>query len=156
MGFGSWRFESSHPHCQAAGIQALAFPSRLLGGMGRAGKRAVIAVQVVAITALAAFVVHTLVPDDGATANFFDYRLYYAIIVAAALLAIGRAALISLHRRAWIALAIAVATFSAAEFLWLALYAHDDNAPFPRSSTPSTSASTRRATQAWFCCSGLG
>ncbi len=89
------------------------------------------AVQVAAAAALAAFVVHTLVPDGGAVATFFDYWLYYALIVAAALLAIGRAVLVPHHRRAWIAVAIAVASYSTAEFLWLVLYAHDDAAPFP-------------------------
>ncbi len=99
--------------------------------MGRIAYRAVVATQIAAIIALAAFVVHTLVPDGAAVSKFFDYRIYYAIVIAAALLAVARAVLVPLHRRAWIALAIAVTSFSTAEFVWLALYAHDADPPFP-------------------------
>ena len=99
--------------------------------MSQSGYRAVVATQLLAVACLAAFAVHTLVGDTGAVSHFFDFRVYYVIVVAAALLTIARAVLVPLHRSAWIALAIAVTSFSAAEFIWLWLYSNDPNAPYP-------------------------
>ena len=65
---------------------------------------------------------HTILPDGGSVAHFFDYRLYYAIIVVAAGLTIARAVFSPLHRGAWIALAAAVSSYATAEFIWLFLY----------------------------------
>ena len=48
--------------------------------------------------ALGAFAAHTVLPDSGSVAHFFDYRVYYAIIVAAAALTIARAVVSPLHR----------------------------------------------------------
>ena len=103
--------------------------------------------------ALGAFAAHTVLPDGGSVAHFFDYRLYYAIIVAAAALTIARAVLSPLHRGAWIALAAAVTSYATAEFIWLFLYSSSETRPTRRSRTRSTWASIRRATSACSCCS---
>ena len=88
-------------------------------------------VEIASMLALGAFAAHTVLPDSGSVAHFFDYRLYYAIIVAAAALTIARAAVSPLHRGAWIALAAAVTSYATAEFLWLFLYSSSDSPPYP-------------------------
>ena len=94
-------------------------------------RRSVLSVEIASVLALGAFAAHTVLPDGGSVAHFFDYRLYYAIIVAAAVLTIARAAVSPLHRGAWIAIAVAVTSYATAEFLWLFLYSSSDNAPYP-------------------------
>ena len=81
--------------------------------------------------ALCAFAVHTLLPDDGSVAHFFDYRLYYGLVLVAAALTIAWAIASPRHRGAWIALAAAVSSYATAEFLWLYLYSGSDSAPYP-------------------------
>ena len=81
--------------------------------------------------ALGAFVAHTVLPDGGSVEHFFDYRLYYAIIVVAAGLTIARAVVSPLHRGAWIALSAAVSSYATAEFIWLFLYSSNANPPYP-------------------------
>ena len=88
-------------------------------------------VEIAAVLALGAFAAHTVLPDGGSVAHFFDYRLYYAIIVAAAGLTIARAVFSPLHRGAWIAIAAAVTSYATAEFIWLFLYSSSDNPPYP-------------------------
>jgi len=94
-------------------------------------RRGVLVIEAAAVLALGAFAVHTVVPDGGSVAHFFDYRLYYGLIVVAAALTIGRAVASPLHRGAWIALAVAVSSYATAEFLWLFLYSSADSAPYP-------------------------
>lgn len=62
---------------------------------------------------------------------FFDYRVYYALVIVAVALTIGRAVASPLHRGAWVALAAAVSSYATAEFLWLFLYSSADSAPYP-------------------------
>ena len=94
-------------------------------------RRAVTAIERASVIALCAFAVHTLLPDDGSVAHFFDYRLYYGLVVVAAALTIARAIASPRHRGAWIALAVAVSSYATAEFLWLYLYSGSDSAPYP-------------------------
>ncbi len=94
-------------------------------------RRAVTAIESASVIALCAFAVHTLLPDDGSVAHFFDYRLYYGLVVVAAALTIARAIASPRHRGAWIALAVAVSSYATAEFLWLYLYSGSDSAPYP-------------------------
>ena len=94
-------------------------------------RRGVTVVEVAAAIALGAFVVHALVPDEGSIAHFFDYRVYYALVIVAVALTIGRAVASPLHRGAWVALAAAVSSYATAEFLWLFLYSSADSAPYP-------------------------
>jgi diguanylate cyclase (GGDEF)-like protein len=94
-------------------------------------RRSVLFVEIASMLALGAFAAHTVLPDSGSVAHFFDYRLYYAIIVAAAALTIARAAVSPLHRGAWIALAAAVTSYATAEFIWLFLYSSSDSPPYP-------------------------
>ena len=63
-------------------------------------RRGVTTIEIVSIAAACAFTAHTILPDGGSVAHFFDYRLYYAIVVAAAGLTIARAvALAAASRR---------------------------------------------------------
>jgi two-component system cell cycle response regulator len=93
--------------------------------------RATIVVERAAIVLLGAFTVHTIVPAGGSVAHFFDYRVYYVLVAAAAFLTIARAIASPLHRGAWIALAAAVSSYAIAEFLWLLLYSGDASVPYP-------------------------
>jgi diguanylate cyclase (GGDEF)-like protein len=73
---------------------------------------------VVGLAGLAAFVVHTLVPDAGRVAWLFDYPVYYGLVVLAVVLTVARAVLVPVHRAGWIAFAAAVTSFGAAEFVY--------------------------------------
>ncbi len=94
-------------------------------------QRSVATTQLVALVGLIAYAVHTLVPDEGAVAQFFDDRLYYVLVALAVALIVARAVLVPLHRAAWVALAVGVTSFAAAEFVWQALYADAESAPYP-------------------------
>ncbi len=94
-------------------------------------RRVVVPLQVASVLALGAFALHTILPDEGSVAHFFDYRLYYAIVVVAAALTIARAVASPLHRGAWIALAAAVSSYAIAEFIWLFLYSSAASPPYP-------------------------
>jgi diguanylate cyclase (GGDEF)-like protein len=72
----------------------------------------------VGLAGLAAFVVHTLVPDGGRVAWLFDYPVYYGLVVLAVVLTVARAVLVPVHRAGWIAFAAAVTSFGAAEFVY--------------------------------------
>ena len=114
----------------------------------------VLSVEIASVLALGAFAAHTVLPDGGSVAHFFDYRLYYAIIVVAAGLTIARAAVSPLHRGAWIALAAAVSSYATAEFIWLFLYSSNDNPPYPVDrGRVLPGLLSRRATSACSCCS---
>ena len=76
------------------------------------------AASLVGLAALGAFVAHTLVPDGGDVAWAFDYPVYYGLVVLAVALTVARAALVPLHRAAWVALAAGVASFGAAELVY--------------------------------------
>jgi two-component system cell cycle response regulator len=99
--------------------------------MSSALHRAVVAAQLCAVGALAAFAVHTVAPDTGGVASFFDNRLYYALVIAAVALTVARAVIVPLHRGAWIAMALAVASFAAGELVWLRLHANGGEVPYP-------------------------
>jgi diguanylate cyclase (GGDEF)-like protein len=74
--------------------------------------------SLVGLAGLAAFVVHTLVPDSGRVAWLFDYPVYYGLVVLAVVLTVARAVLVPVHRAGWIAFAAAVTSFGAAEFVY--------------------------------------
>ncbi len=93
--------------------------------------RAVTVGQVAAGVALAAFVAHTLVPDHGRVAWFFDYVVYYSLVVGAVLLVATRAIRAPGHRAGWIAIALATAFYAAGEFAWVLFIGNDPNAPYP-------------------------
>ncbi len=93
--------------------------------------RAVVVAQVVAGVALAAFAAHTLLPDGGRVSWFFDYVVYYTIVVMAALFVTARAVTVKGHRWGWAVMALALWLYTAAEFTWLAFIGNDPNAPYP-------------------------
>jgi diguanylate cyclase (GGDEF)-like protein len=94
-------------------------------------ERAVVVAQIAAGVALAAFAVHTLVPDDGRIAWTFDYPVYYTLVVGAAALVAARAVLVRHHRLGWAVMALAMALYAAAEFAWMLFIGDDPNAPYP-------------------------
>ena len=79
---------------------------------------------------LLAFVGHTIVPDSGAVAWFFDYPVYYGLVGLAMLLTAARAALVPLHRAGWIALALGVLSYGSAEFVYQ-FYVLPHGDPYP-------------------------
>jgi diguanylate cyclase (GGDEF)-like protein len=72
----------------------------------------------VGLVGLLAFIAHTLLPDTGRVAWFFDYPVYYGLIALAVLLTVGRAIFVPVHRGAWVAFAIGVTSFGTAEFVY--------------------------------------
>lgn len=68
--------------------------------MPRSLRRSLVAAQIAAIAGLGAYVVHTLVPDNGEVARLFDDRLYYVLVACAVALMVARCALVPLHRGA--------------------------------------------------------
>ena len=94
-------------------------------------QRAVTVAQLAAGIALAAFVVHTLVPDGGRVAWAFDYPVYYSLVVCAVLLAVARSIAVPRHRAGWAAMAIAMALYASGEFVWVLVIGNDANVPYP-------------------------
>jgi diguanylate cyclase (GGDEF)-like protein len=99
--------------------------------MAAAAQRAVTVLQVGAVAALVAFAAHTVLPDSARVSWFFDYPVYYGIVVTATVLVWLRAALVPLHRAGWVAMAIAVTSYAAAELVWLVAYADMESPPYP-------------------------
>jgi diguanylate cyclase (GGDEF)-like protein len=99
--------------------------------MRHVAHRAVVAAQIAAGVALAAFAAHTVLPDSGGVAWFFDYVVYYAIVVGAAVFVTARAVFVQGHRWGWAAMASALWLYVAAEFVWLFVISDDPNAPYP-------------------------
>lgn len=99
--------------------------------MAAAAQRAVTVLRAGAVAALIAFAAHTVLPTGEAVAWFFDYPVYYGIVLTAALLVWLRALLLPLHRAGWLAMAVAVTSYAAAELVWLAAYADLDSPPYP-------------------------
>jgi diguanylate cyclase (GGDEF)-like protein len=99
--------------------------------MRHVAHRALTAAQVAAGVALVAFAAHTLLPDSGGIAWFFDYVVYYAIVVGAAAFVTLRAVFVPGHRWGWAVMALALWLYVAAEFVWLAFIGNDPNAPYP-------------------------
>ena len=93
--------------------------------------RAVMAAQIAAGLALAAFALHTVLPDEGRVAWVFDYVVYYAIIVTAVLLVAARAIAVEGHRWGWAVMALAISFYAGGEFAWLAFIGNDPNAAYP-------------------------
>jgi diguanylate cyclase (GGDEF)-like protein len=88
-------------------------------------------IEVLALLALAGFALHAVLPDSGRVEWFFDYPVYYGIVVTAVGLAGARAILVPRNRAVWAMLALAVGLYAAAEFTWLALFANDPSPPYP-------------------------
>ena len=99
--------------------------------MRRGTHRAVTVAQVAAGIALAAFVVHTVIPDGGRVAWAFDYPVYYTLVVCAVLLTVARAIAVPRQRAGWAAMALAMALYAAGEFAWVLFIGNDPNAPYP-------------------------
>ena len=98
----------------------------------RLGTNRVIAVaQIAAGIALAAFLLHTVVPDGGRVAWVFDYPVYYTLVVCAVVLAAARSITVPHHRAGWAAMAVAMAFYASGEFVWLLFIGNDPNAPYP-------------------------
>ena len=94
-------------------------------------RHGVFGMECAAAISLGAFTVHTLVPDEGRVEHFFDYRLYYALVVVATVLTIARAIASPLRRGAWASLSVAISSYAVAEFLWLFRYSGSDSVPYP-------------------------
>jgi diguanylate cyclase (GGDEF)-like protein len=99
--------------------------------MRQLAHRALALAQIAAGVALAAFAVHAVLPDSGRVAWLFDYVVYYAIVVGAAVFVTLRAALVRGHRWGWAVMSLALWLYVAAEFVWLAFIGNDPNAPYP-------------------------
>jgi hypothetical protein len=76
------------------------------------------ATTLAAVLALGVFVLHTLVPDSGRVAWLFDYPLYYGLVALAAVLVAALAAIVPLHRAAWVVFAVGVGSYAAGEFVY--------------------------------------
>ena len=83
------------------------------------------------LAALIAFSAHTIVADQGAVSNFFDNRVYYAILVASVALCALRAAAGPDHRLAWALIAAGVAAWTAGDMYWMLRLADVEEPPFP-------------------------
>lgn len=89
------------------------------------------ATECLALVAVAAFALHAVLSDDGRSAWFFDYPVYYALIATAVALAVARAVLVRRHRAGWAVMAMALAFYAGGELSWLALYDNDPAPPYP-------------------------
>lgn len=99
--------------------------------MTHALERGARGLRLVAAVGLTGFALHTVVPDDGVVAWFFDYPVYFGLVGAAMVIATARAVLVHLHRAGWTAIAVAVCSFGSAEFIWELFYAHAESPPYP-------------------------
>ena len=88
------------------------------------------ALQLLAGLGVVAFALHSVLPDGERLSHVFDYQVYYALIVAAMVLAVARA-FVPPHRPGWTAVAIAVCSYGVAEFVWLIAYADAESPPYP-------------------------
>jgi diguanylate cyclase (GGDEF)-like protein len=95
------------------------------------GRRAATAVQVTAAVALFAFLLHTLLPDSGRVAWFFDYVVYYAIVLTAMGGTALRVLLVPANRAGWGAMTVAVWSYGLAELAWLVWLSNDPDPPYP-------------------------
>jgi diguanylate cyclase (GGDEF)-like protein len=103
----------------------------LQGVMAIGAQRAVGAFQVATGIGLGAFALHTVLPDGGRLSHFFDYWVYYGIVVAAFALTALRALLVPLHRAGWTAMAVAVGSYTVAELIWLVALSELESPPYP-------------------------
>lgn len=94
-------------------------------------QRAVGAFQVAAGIGLGAFALHTLLPDGEQLSRFFDYWVYYGIVVGAFALTALRAVLVPLHRTGWTAMAVALGSYAVAELIWLVVLSGQESPPYP-------------------------
>ena len=94
-------------------------------------QRAVGAFQVAAGIGLGAFALHTLLPDGEQLSRFFDYGVYYGIVVGAFALTALRAVLVPLHRTGWTAMAVALGSYAVAELIWLVVLSGQESPPYP-------------------------
>jgi two-component system cell cycle response regulator len=84
-----------------------------------------------ALAGLLAYTVHTLVPDQGPLAAFFDRRVYYALVVGAFAICSLRVVLVPDRRLAWGFVAAGVGFYAAGDLYWEVALSGLDEAPFP-------------------------
>lgn len=99
--------------------------------MAIGAQRAVGAFQVVTGIGLGAFALHTLLPDGGSLAHFFDYWVYYGVVIAAFALTALRAVMVPRHRAGWAAMAVALGSYAIAELIWLVRLSDLESPPYP-------------------------
>ena len=68
---------------------------------------------------------------DGALHGFANSRLYYAILIAAAIACLWRAVAVSRDRLAWILIGLGVACWAGGDLHWTLVYSDDAKAPYP-------------------------
>jgi two-component system cell cycle response regulator len=96
----------------------------------RAG-RVILAARLLLGLGVAAFVAHTILPDSGAVANFFDNWLYDGVVFLAAGLCGARALLVERNRSGWFALAIALAMWASGDTYYSHVFGDNPNPPSP-------------------------
>ena len=94
-------------------------------------RRTVFAARILLLLGTCAFIVHTLVPDSGGVATFFDTWLYEAVLFLAAALCATRALLIQRNRAGWLALAFAIASYASGDAYYTFVYPNNPNPPAP-------------------------
>jgi diguanylate cyclase (GGDEF)-like protein len=96
-----------------------------------AAEKRITAVRVIAGVALLAFVAHTLVPDSGIVAGFFDHWLYYGIEFAAVVLCVGRVTYVERNRAGWLLLCVGLVLWVAGDIYYAHWVGNQPNPPFP-------------------------
>jgi len=91
----------------------------------------VVPLVVTSLLGLAAYAVHTLVPDEGVVDVFFETRLYYGLMFTAVLLCGLRAFLVPEDRAAWVLICVGVGSYAAADLYWELALSPVEAPPFP-------------------------
>ena len=79
----------------------------------------------------AGFALQAVLPDRETVAWFFNYPVYFGVIVVAMALSLLRAVGSSVHRAGWAAIAVAIWSLGTAEFVWELVYSNLDDPPYP-------------------------
>ena len=103
----------------------------IIVSMSRVLDRGARVVFLVAAAGLAGFALHAMLPDGETVSWFFNYPVYFAVIVVAMALSLVRAIASPVHRAGWAAIAVAIWSLGTAEFVWEYVYSNLDDPPFP-------------------------
>jgi two-component system cell cycle response regulator len=91
----------------------------------------VLPLRLAAFAGLVAYTSHTLAPDHGGLADFFDTRVYYALMLCAFVLCALRALAVPGDRMAWGCIAVGVGLYAFGDIYWQVAISHLDEQPFP-------------------------
>ena len=106
-------------------------PVSMVSEISLPARRIILGTRIVLLLGTCAFVVHSLVPDTGRVASFFDNWLYDGLIYLAALLCAARALLVERNRSGWLALALAIGVWAIGDTYYTQVLGNDPNPPAP-------------------------